>query len=196
MKRRRLAFAALSTLASQAALAQTPQEPWRDLLVYVRPKTPGGADLGQGGTGVILNSKGFIITAKHVIGDAFDPVRGEITVSHRSKSSYQITARLMDCTDSRWDICILHVSSDALPALSTAKYFNLNCAMPVAGTPLKAAGFPLDPWSPAIEVEGKLQTQAPAAHFKYYMDLRTTAGMSGGPVYSADYSLVGIVLGK
>lgn len=181
--------------APSVATAQTEIQSILDALVYVESRGQGGQKI-EAGTGVIINKKGYIVTAKHVLGKNFDPATDTVWIRHKSKASAEVRARRFKCSDEPFDICILHVSTASLSLVQPLKAFELKCSMPAIRTPVMAAGFPPGEFSPATLVSGIISTDEPGESFKYYMDTATSPGMSGGPVFGANNTLFGVVHGK
>lgn len=179
---------------SPAAHAQNALADIQEALVFVQVKNDRGALLDRG-SGVIINNTGFILTAKHLF-SKFDEGAGEVLVSLRSREAYPLKARLYKCTDDKFDICVLKVSSASVASAQIRNPFKLKCSMPKIGTPVFAAGFPPGDFSPSTIVPGIISTDEPAEKFKYYMSAAASPGMSGGPVFGGDGSLFGLVHGK
>ena len=143
----------------------------------------------SGGSGVVIGSDGLILTAAHVIEDAFD-----VEVVLGDGMRYRPTCIL---ADPDMDLAVLRIDASDLPALAVAP------AGPSPGMPVFAFGR-LAPGAPPAERAGavtagslSLQQRVDPGRRRDYGDLieSTTdlaAGFSGGPLLDSDGRLLGL----
>ena len=156
-------------------------------LVNVRSTTFGG-DEGEG-SGVVVDSKGVLVTNYHVVRDA-----QTLTVAFNDKGHRKSVAASVVGTAPERDLAVLRVPARGLKAIPIGHSSKLRL-----GDAVVALGFPLGLGGPTVTsgiVSGLNRTispsQGPALEGLLQTDAAINPGNSGGPLVDAAGRLVGI----
>lgn len=191
---RQLSFAVplLNILWATSSLAQ-PME----ALAYIRvgvtdPITQARKELTRG-TGFLIDKRGHIITARHVIlaKQAEEPGPRWISVALRDKNAYPVTAQLVSCDAEPIDLCLIKVQDASVSAAQIGTVFKPVCRQLGDSERILALGFPFGENNPAIKVPGDI-TGAIATELKYPSNVQIIPGMSGGPVLDETGNVVAV----
>lgn len=139
------------------------------------------------GTGVIVNSRGLILTARHVVPAGYS-CTGERGTAARTPSRRLILRR----ASSTYDAMLLQFVPDPKETFEPLQYVPLDDSL--AGAKLTAYGFVDDPGQ-LSQRSGTVSTTIPNQDGFIQTDVLTARQMSGGPVVTNDGGLVGIVAG-
>ncbi len=165
-----------------------------DNTVFVDVTDSTGKSRGDPGSGVLLSTNGFILTARHIIEQNRKEATDKIVVALKTPNGQRLNARFFGCTTTELsDACLLYVASLDIAAAGITKSFPLSCRMPRATEPLVVSGFPVK--SSFVVVTGPVTSSDIGELNKMYMDVRVLPGMSGGPVVDRNGALIGIVYG-
>ena len=147
---------------------------------------PGGAlplPASDQGSGVVVDSAGYLLTNRHVIADGED-----ITVT---LSDGRRVPAVVVGTDEPTDLAVLRIDADRLMPISWGD--SDRCKV---GSPVWAVGSPfgLDRTVTFGIVSGKHRKVRASTHFQDFMqsDVAVNPGNSGGPLFDSRGTLVGI----
>lgn len=145
-------------------------------VVKITAKTPQGPVQGSGF--VVDSSKGYILTASHVVAQAYP---NSIEIEFRGKSPRRAT---MVASYSTADIALIHTDTVASP--------QLRFAPPASGSTVFAVGYVGDSYThiPNRVIDRVLDN---AGWTSLVTDARARGGMSGGPLVNRCGELVGII---
>ncbi|KZC00495.1 hypothetical protein AU375_03340 [Methylobacterium radiotolerans] len=150
----------------------------------------------QLGSGFLLGQSGLLITAKHVIEEAYiEKNKDQILVSLKGKEQQAIEARVWDCGKGHIDICVLYINSDAVKQADIKDTFDLSCRLPIPNETITAVGYPYGKFSPLSEMTGTVAGSGMGENFKFYMTAAVVPGMSGGPVLDQQDKVIGVIHG-
>ncbi len=156
--------------------------------------TTRGEPIDSAGSGVIIDTEGYILTNEHIIHDASD-----ICVTLYNKKTY--SAHLVGASI-RDDLAILKIeTSDDLPAIEFGNIEGLG-----AGIPIAALGNPLDTASDGQTVVTfgminrlgqRLSSSIDPRNNRFYdnmiqTDAKTLPGNSGGPLIDSNGRMIGL----
>ncbi len=155
-----------------------------------KPSTPGGGSEGPVvngmGAGVIVDSRGYILTNQHVVQDV---TRIDVTLNDGSQHVGQLIAR-----DSETDLALIKINApDPLPVIRCGTSSDL-----MRGEPVIAIGNPFGYHHTVTEgIISALHRNIPVNGVQEYPDLIQTdasinPGNSGGPLLNADGAMIGI----
>lgn len=162
--------------------------PWEDLFrrFFDGPRGPGQGPEGfEGrslGSGLIVESDGYIITNNHVIDGA-----DEIIV--RLNDRRELKAEVVG-TDARSDIALLKVDAESLPVVKVGSSRDLK-----VGEWVMAIGSPFGfDHSVSVGVVSALGRSLPSENYVPFIqtDVAINPGNSGGPLFNLDGEVVGI----
>ncbi|WP_352813905.1 serine protease [Mesorhizobium sp. M0965] len=178
-------------LVTFAARAQVPVVQDTSSIVYIRVNVTLSGNDRTKGSGLILNQSGFILTDRHIVED-FDPSSERLLVSMRSVSSAPVPADIIQCSTGASDLCLIKISSADVAAANVTAFFTLTCQPLIPGNQVRAVGFPFG--QPLVQVAGEITGEL-GGNLAYPMDAAVVPGMSGGPVFGVDQTVIGLVLG-
>ena len=154
---------------------------YRKAVVYVhveRTYKNTGKIEESAGTGFILSSEGYVLTAKHLVTQAADVDRLVITGAIASAFAKQIPMEMIDEAQPPQDLALLKLqdTSQSYHAVSIG-----NPSRTPEGAPVCTMGFPL-----GVEFEQKGGHVGGKGGPKgwWYTDIPSTCGESGAPVFS------------
>jgi len=160
-------------------------------IVYIRVNNPlTGVDRTKG-SGFILNSDGYLITARHVV-EKFDLSSERILVSLLSVNASPVPADIVQCSGGVSDVCLLKISASDVRAANISTFYELGCGQIRIGSFVRGAGFPFG--KPIIQVAGQVTGEL-GGDITYPSDAALVPGMSGGPVFGPNQKVLGIVRG-
>lgn len=187
-----LAMASVAWFSSWPAAAEVSVIQNTDPVVFIRVTTPATAQDRVRGSGFLLNASGFVLTARHLVGDVDDTA--EVILVHLlSKHSNGVPARLVGCSPNA-DVCILKVADADVRAARIEDFYPLSCRMLAPGEPIRAIGFPAGDENQVDQRSGEI-TGNLGTDVTYPSDAGVVPGMSGGPIFDAHRNVVGIVYG-
>lgn len=164
-----------------------------DASVFIRVMTEGGTVKSQG-SGFLLGTKGFIVTAKHVIEDYKETERDRINVHFRTKDRPPVRGRPFNCANGDIDLCVIYVLAETLQDANITKTFPVVCRLPRNQEPITAVGFPPDV-SPLISISGQVSSDSLGVGLRTYMTAPVLGGMSGGPILDKEGNVIGAIHG-
>jgi serine protease Do len=149
-----------------------------------------------GGSGVILDSNGFIVTNAHVVGTSMhvQVLVAERNAGKRFKSILKPAGKLVDAEivglDRETDIAVLKIAESGLPALKLGESANLR-----QGELVFAAGNPFGlqnsiTMGVVSSVARQVRQDDPMIYIQ--TDASINPGSSGGPLLNSDGEVVGI----
>lgn len=143
------------------------------------------------GSGFLIHSKGWVVTAAHVI-KAEVPATGKLIImgSVRSRFATKFLLEMPPRASVASDATLLRFPPGLgldFPFLCVVKHPN-----PVVGNPVTAAGFPL---GFDISVRPGAITSLSGPDGSVQTNLGLAPGMSGGPVIDANHNVVGVIRG-
>ncbi|WP_262030208.1 serine protease [Microvirga sp. Mcv34] len=164
-------------------------------VVYIRVIPPNAAEPIEEGSGFLISSKGYIVTARHVVKAAVEG-KSRLRVSLKHKDSNQIPADVFRCDRSEMypDICIIRINADVVPSERITGIPEVVCRDLNRGEDLSALGYAQGEKNTLFTVLGKVIGDI--GQFDMYpSSLPLTYGMSGGPVQDQNGNIVGVVAG-
>ena len=182
--------------ASALAICSARAEAIDNFVAFVKISDASGTVLKSQGSGVLISSDGWILTAKHVFEEPGVDTDSDLVQVSFVTPNKLVPARYFACDPFGQDFCLLLVDpNDIPPNVSPATH--LRCQNLKTGDKIKALGFPSG--EPAVQVDkGDVVSNTLGFRFKVETDADLKKGMSGGPVVDADTSVfvLGIVYGK
>ncbi|MDW9525444.1 hypothetical protein GOA61_18135 [Sinorhizobium meliloti] len=145
------------------------------------------------GSGFAIGSDGYILTARHVVGDV-DPARELIYVQFGSPNAPRYRAELSECPPGgSTDACLLQMSGSDLASAGVSTFSRLGCrALPVFER-VTAAGWPGAEGNELDRVQGDITSIL--QNSLYPTTAYALPGMSGGPVYDRSGRIIGLIKG-
>ncbi len=137
-----------------------------------------------GGTGFLIDAKGYLVTNAHVVNKA-----AKVTV--QSKLGVELNAEILFSDDSL-DIAILKISDSLYKPLSNLPYFINNKTIADLAEPIFTLGYPRDE---IVYGEGYLsaRTGYNGDTLTCQISISANPGNSGGPVINKDGEVIGIL---
>lgn len=180
----RIAIFFYALLLSSAVVGQTPTNNY-DSVGYVRVEDARGVLLKEG-SGLLIHSSGYILTAKHLFHNKKDS--DVIKVSFKGRDNL-IDSNLGECTENQLDYCLLEIDEDDVPEIQLPK---LKCVVPRREHSITVAGYPSGASVPLLVNRGEVSAEELASEGKVLMSVSLARGMSGGPVYANGF-VVGLI---
>ena len=177
----------ISQTPTSAQLTQTQSS--LDGVVYVEVTKATGETVQ--GSGIVLGSDGFIMTANHVV-DGLNEEKDRLRVSLHDRFS-PVPARIYKCIQER-DLCLLYIPGDYLRRANIKASFLVACQIPPQLDPIVVAGYPDLKDTGMQAIPGTVTSAGLENGFKVLMRAGINPGFSGGPVFWRGY-LVGIIYG-
>ena len=196
-----LILSILSIFASFSAFAQTPEELAKASTVKVTSGLCGQEETKFQGSGVLVSyqNKVYVLTSNHVL------INGNGTFCHRIKNSVVGSARAnLIASDWSAGLALLEIQTPSAK-MREASNHSLRQSLAKESEALAGMGFPYsrrdNSDQESYSSTGYVLHPASSRHWlgnavpmTETMDLHGEFGMSGGPVYSADYSKIAGIL--
>ena len=134
------------------------------------------------GSGIIIDSDGYILTNNHVIGDATDI---KVKLADEREFSARIVGR-----DRRTDVALLKINAPNLPTatLGNSDAVRVGDSVVAIGNPF---GLNQTVTSGIISAKGRVLGEGPYDNF-LQTDASINPGNSGGPLYGLDGRVIGL----
>ncbi|WP_081925635.1 serine protease [Bosea sp. UNC402CLCol] len=191
----KLFLAALAIFCvSTAVMSQTSLSQLADTVVYIEIKDQDGKKKDHG-SGFLIGADGYIVTARHVL-NLFDETKDRISVSLKTREGSGYTARKIDCTSPMLDLCLLYISSDSVRSAGISRSVSLSCVAPRAEQGITAAGYPIGNSNPLVMFPGIVSNRGLGELGKIIMSNNIVPGMSGGPIFDENGTVIGVIWGK
>lgn len=145
------------------------------------------------GSGVAIGPDGYILTARHVVGDV-DPSRELIYVQFGGPSALRYRAELSECLGADTDACLIHMSPSDLASSNVNSFSPLGCRRLDVSEEIVAMGWPAVEWAELDRVRGEVTSRL-GQRSLYQTTVPALPGMSGGPVFDRSGHVVGLVKG-
>jgi hypothetical protein len=184
------------SLAETARQSETAHQSIVDIYYDVVDPKPGAKSTIQG-TGFVVSQKGLVLTASYLfrlwlnqrdIDRKNNPIRGKLSFA----PELSLNLEVISVDPDNEDIAFLRLPDPAPQTYSTAAICFSRAAAIQPGDVLLAFGFPFDQDFEGVPVT--LETQN-AAGGRWEVASGFNAGMTGGPVYSREGFVVGLVTG-
>ena len=149
------------------------------------------------GTGILINTNGQVLTAKHVLENA--PSGADLLLSLGTKSGPHHAVLDTNCASNKVDICLLHIASDIAKSegIEADELYRPSCyAPPTTNWKMLVAGYTGFPGAPVLQRTGSTSVGFAVPQFKLYAtEVQLIPGMSGGPVFDRFYKIIGVIHG-
>lgn len=145
------------------------------------------------GSGVAIGPDGYILTARHVVGDV-NRSKELIYVQFGSPNAPRYRAELSGCLDNPTDVCLLRMSGSDLASSNVSSFSPMGCRSLNVYEKVRAVGWPAIEGNELDRVQGDV-TSILGQLSLYQTTLPALPGMSGGPVYDRSGHIVGLVKG-
>ena len=151
------------------------------------PKRPEGATFKQGGTGFLIDGKGYIVTNAHVLkGSSFVSV-----VNKKGDESKEFKAKII-YVDTKSDIAILKITDDDYTPLKSLPYSIAKKSSVNLGEEVFTLGYPRNEITYSKgDVSAKTGYNGDTLSFQVQMP--ANPGNSGGPLLNQDGEVIGII---
>lgn len=168
-----------------------------DAVTYIRvsvidPITQARRELTSG-SGFLVDGRGHIITARHVVmhREREEPGPRSVMVSLRDRNANPVPAQIVACEAGNIDLCLIKVPDASVSAANITTVFNPACRHLSSREAITAYGYPFGAANPVIAVPGEV-TGDLATELKYPSNVQIIPGMSGGPVVDASGRAVAV----
>lgn len=190
----RLLIVALTLVVIMPAFAQpTPEAAVTFIRVGITdPITHARRELTQG-SGFLIDLRGHIVTARHVIQYKNLEESGPrwISVSLRDRNAFPVPAQIVACESGNIDLCLIKVPEASVSAAGIITTFAPSCRHLESGERITALGYPFGSNNPVIRVPGDVTGEL-ATELKYPSNVQIIPGMSGGPVLDLSGRVVAV----
>ncbi len=175
-------IAILSPLSGRAASDEALRARYAPAVVRIETVNP---ECASSGTGFFVSPDGLVMTNLHVMACALAHGGAGIKITHDGKSTRAY--RIASCgRNFQQDLCVLKI--DAYPRV----HFTARSALPPEGEPVFTLGHPRGQWY--VLSSGALLGRANLTGWsEVAISVPIQPGNSGGPIFTADGTLVGVV---
>lgn len=181
------------TFGAQQLSAQQPL----DLrpVVFIWAQSSPAKEARPMGSGFILGGNGAVLTARHIV-EALDGENLLVSISVKSSPRVPVSMGNIVCDIGSQDFCILSIPPGSVTANGITAFPELSCHIPPRGEVLTAAGFFAagEMNSGVVTPDGKVIGEL-FENGLIPTSIPLERGMSGGPVFDASGSVIGLVKG-